>query len=194
MALSPQASARRAGRQAGRQRLLSVVPAPTPTPTPVPSPALLPKSPGLTFARSGGGEVRTIHSAGPRSIAPFKCRKLSGQVGAFDFASSFSLTNGFFFFLSPISPTLRLPPPNCREGRRERGKDGRRMCEKQAFFPGKRSPLLFLTQETPLHHLRIMDTRESRRLHLRSSSAGGQKGGPVCPSCAGRFLSHLNSK
>ncbi len=123
-----------AGRQAGRQRLLSVVPAPTPTPTPVPSPALLPESPGLTFARSGGGEVRTIHSAGPRSIAPFKCRKLSGQVGAFDFASSFSLMNGFFFFLSPISPNLRLPPPNCREGRRERGRDGRRMCEKQAFF------------------------------------------------------------
>ena len=57
--LRPQASARQAGRQAGRQRLLSVGPAPTPTPTPVPSPELLPKSPGLTFARSGGGEGRS---------------------------------------------------------------------------------------------------------------------------------------
>lgn len=140
---------------AGRQRLLSVGLAPTPTP--VPSPELLPKSPGLTFARSGGGEVRTIHSAGPRSVAPFKCRKLSGQVGAFDFASSFSLMNGFVFFLSPISPPLGCPLQTAgREGGREL-RDGRRLCEKQAFHPSQRCPLLFLTQETPLHHLRIMD-------------------------------------
>lgn len=156
--LRPQASARQAGRQAVSSYCLLVPPPPPPPPPPpVPSPELLPKSPGLTFARSGGGEVRTIHSAGPRSIAPFKCRKLSGQVGAFDFASSFSLMNGSVFILSPISPPLGCPLQTAgREGGREL-RDGRRLCEKQAFHPSKRCPLLFLTQETPLHHLRIMD-------------------------------------
>ena len=59
-------SARQAGRPC-RQGLLSVGPTPTfPHPPP----------------------------AGPRRIASFKCRKLSSQVRASDFASSFSLLNG----------------------------------------------------------------------------------------------------
>ena len=68
---------RQAGRPAGRQGLLSAGPT-----------ATLPHPP----------------PAGPRPIASFKCRKLSSQVRASDFASSFSPLNG-----DPPHP--RTPPP-----------------------------------------------------------------------------------
>lgn len=113
-------SARQAGRPAGRQAsrpcrqgLLSVGPTPT---FPHPPPA-----------------------GYPRRIASFKCRKLSSQVRASDFASSFSLLNGDP--PHPAIPCLHLEtaPSAPRGGRGLGGGEGGRGTDSPRVRP-KESP------------------------------------------------------
>ena len=103
---------RQAGRPAGRQGLLSAGPT-----------ATLPHPP----------------PAGPRPIASFKCRKLSSQVRASDFASSFSLLNGDP--PHPAIPCLHLEtaPSAPRGGRGLGGGEGGRGTDSPRVRP-KESP------------------------------------------------------
>ena len=77
--------------------------------------------------------------AGPRRIASFKCRKLSSQVRASDFASSFSLLNGDP--PHPAIPCLHLEtaPSAPRGGRGLGGGEGGRGTDSPRVRP-KESP------------------------------------------------------
>ena len=141
----------------------------------------------------------------PRRIASFKCRKLSSQVRASDFASSFSLLNGDP--PHPAIPCLHLEtaPSAPRGGRGLGGGEGGRGTDSPRVRPKESPP--FGNPGNPAHacedHGRAW--KQPPSLDIFPSVGGGfppcltfrgteKEGGAERSSGAGRLLSHLTPK